>query len=49
MASLNGLVSSIQKGTMDLDDVEIILHSQVDELERVRADLRELNDTIFRA
>ena len=49
MASLNGLVSSIQKGTMDLDDIEIILHSQVDELERVRADLRELNDTIFRA
>lgn len=47
--SLNGLVSSIQKGEMDLDDVEIILQTQADELDRVGTDLRELNDTIFRA
>ena len=47
--SLEGLVSSIQKGEMDLDDVEIILQAQADELDRVGTDLRELNDTIFRA
>ncbi|GAB7014680.1 response regulator [Methanogenium cariaci] len=48
-ASLKGLTSGIQKGIMDLDDVEVILQAHVDELERVRADLRELNDTMFRA
>lgn len=48
-SSLNGLVSSIQKGEMDLDDVEIILQAQADELGQVAKDLRELNDTIFRA
>ena len=48
-ASLEGLTSGIQRGTMDLDDVEVILQAQVDELDRVRTDLRELNDTIFRA
>ena len=48
-ASLEGLVASIRKGEVDLDDVDIILQAQVDELNRVRKDLRELNDTIFRA
>jgi len=47
--SLNGLISSIQKGEMDLDDVEVILQAQADELGQVGKDLRELNDTIFRA
>jgi len=47
--SLNGLISSIQKGKMDLDDVEVILQAQADELGQVGKDLRELNDTIFRA
>lgn len=46
--SLEGLVASIQKGEMDLDDVEIILQAQADDLRRVSKDLRELNDTIFR-
>jgi CheY-like chemotaxis protein len=47
-SSLQGLVRSIEKGEIDLDDVDVILRAQVDELSRVRTDLRELNNTIFR-
>ncbi|HDQ08457.1 MAG TPA: response regulator [Methanoculleus sp.] len=46
--SLEGMVTSIERDEMDLLDVSVILHTQVDELSRVTANLRELNNSIFR-
>jgi len=46
--SLEGLVTSLERDELDLQDVSVILRSQVDELSRVSANLRELNNSIFR-
>lgn len=46
--SLEGMVTSIERDEMDLQDVSIILRSHVEELSRVSANLRDLNNSIFR-
>ena len=46
--SLEGMVTSIEREEMDLQDVSMILRSQVEELSLVSANLRSLNNSIFR-